>query len=85
MRKTNLPYDITFIGIQNRAQMNLSTNHKQTHRHREQTYSCQGEWQGGGCGMNWEFGVSRWKLLHLTWISSEVLLLAQGTISSVLG
>ena len=24
--------------------------------------------------MDWEFGVSRYKLLHLDWISSEVLL-----------
>ena len=37
------------------TQMNLSTEHKQTHRHREQIYSC----QGGGVGMDWEFGISR--------------------------
>ena len=28
----------------------------------------------GGSGMDWEFGVSSWKLLHLEWISNEVLL-----------
>ena len=28
----------------------------------------------GGNGMDWEFGVSRCKLLHLEWISNEVLL-----------
>ena len=27
----------------------------------------------GGSGMEWEFGVSRCKLLHLEWISSEIL------------
>ena len=30
--------------------------------------------QGGGSEMDWEFGVSRCKLLHLGWISNEVLL-----------
>ena len=32
-----------------------------------------------------EFGVGRCELLHLEWISSEILLIAQGTISSLLG
>ena len=32
-------------------------------------------WQGGGeNGMDWEFGVIRYKLLHLEWINNEVLL-----------
>ena len=59
------------------AQMNLSTEQKQTHRHREQTGGCQGgggrEWDG------WEFGVNRCKLIRLEWISSnEVLLYSTG-------
>ena len=29
---------------------------------------------GGGSGMDWEFGVSRFKLLHLEWINNMVLL-----------
>ena len=32
------------------TQMNLSTKQKQTHRHREQTYGCQG---GGGGEEGW--------------------------------
>ena len=56
------------------AQMNLSTEKKQTHGHGEQTCGC----QGGGRGMNWEFGVSRGKLLHLEWISNEILLYSTG-------
>ena len=28
----------------------------------------------GWSGMDWKFGVSRCKLLHLEWISNEVLL-----------
>ena len=50
------------------AQMNLSTEKKQTHGRGEQTCGC----QGGGSGMDWEFGVSRCKLLHLEWINNEV-------------
>ena len=52
------------------AQMNLSTEQKQTHGHREQTCGCQEE----GSGMDWEFGVSKYKLLHLEWLRNEVLL-----------
>ena len=37
--------------------MNPSIGQKQTYRHGEQTCGCQGE--GGGSGMDWEFGVSR--------------------------
>lgn len=29
-------------GIQNKTQMNISTKHKQTQRHRDQTCGCQG-------------------------------------------
>ena len=37
--------------------MNLSTEKKQTHGLEEQTCGFQGE--GGGSGMDWEFGVCR--------------------------
>ena len=65
--------------------MNLSTEKKQIHGHGEQICGCQ---MGVGVGeseMDWEFGVSRCKLLHLEWISNEILLyIAQGTISNLL-
>ena len=34
------------------TQINISTNQKQTHRHREQTYGCQvgGSWAEGSIG-----------------------------------
>ena len=64
------------------ARMSLSTEQKQTHRHREQTYGCQGG--GRRSGKNWNFGVGRRKLLHLEWINNEVCI-AQGTISNLLG
>ena len=52
--------------------MNLSKEKKQTHEHGEQTCNCQGA--GGGSGVDWEFRVGRCKLLHLEWISNEVML-----------
>ena len=32
----------------------------------------------GGSGTDWEFGISRCKLLHMEWISNEVLLNGTG-------
>ena len=45
------------------AQMNLSAEQKQSHRHGEQDCACQGEVEGRV--MDWELGVNRCKLLHL--------------------
>ena len=56
--------------------MNLSTKQKQTHRHREQTCGCQRG--GAGGGKDWEFGISRCKLLHIVWINNKVLLYSTG-------
>ena len=56
--------------------MNLSMKQKQTHRHGEQTCGCHG---GGGMGvMDWEYGVSRHKLLYIEWINNKVLLYSTG-------
>ena len=48
--------------------MNLSTKQKQTHRHREQICGCQGG------GVDWEFRISRCKLVSIGWINNKVLL-----------
>ena len=58
------------------TQMNLSTKQKQTHKHREHTCDCKGE--AGRGGMDWEFGISRCKLLHVEWINNKVLLYSTG-------
>ena len=34
--------------------------------------------EGGGSGMDWEFVVNRCKLLHLEWVSNEILLYSTG-------
>ena len=51
------------------------------HQHGQQTCGCQGVWYG----MVREFGVGRCKLLHLEWISSEVLLYNTGNYIQSLG
>ena len=54
---------------------NESFHRKETHGRGEQTSGCQG---GVGSGMDWESGVNRCKLLHLEWISNEILLHGTG-------
>ena len=56
--------------------MNISAKQKQTHRHREQT--CGFQRRGGGGGMDWEFEISRCKLLYIEWINNMVLLYSTG-------
>ena len=62
--------------------MNLSTEKKETHGHGVQTH---GLCQGGGRGMDGEFGVRRCRVLHLEWISDEVLLHSIGNYIQSLG
>ena len=68
---------ILFIaGIKDLAQMNLFTRKKQTHGHGEHTCCCQGV--GERSRMDWEFCLSRCKLLHFEWISKDILLYRKG-------
>ena len=62
--------------------MNLPAEQKQIHRHEEQTRGCQGG--GRRSGMDWEFAVNRCKILHLGWISNEVLLYSTETYNQSL-
>lgn len=79
-------YMISLIcGIENGTQKETM---KQTHRHGEQACSCQGELGIGSLGLvdvnygnlalDWEFGVSRCKLLYIEWIDNKVLLFRTG-------
>ena len=70
-----IPYDMTYIwnliyGI------NESFYRKETHGLGDQTCGCQ--MGGGGSRMDWESWVNRYKLLHLEWISNEILLYSTG-------
>ena len=53
------------------TQTNVSRKQKKSHRHREQTCGCQGGGSRGG--MDWEFGVSRCKLVYIEYINIKVL------------
>ena len=60
-----------FQQYQSHTQMKLSMKQKQNQGHREQTGDCQG--QGGGRGLDWEFGVNRCTLLYIEWINKVLL------------
>ena len=66
------------------AHRNLSTKEKETHRHSEQTCDCQGG--GGGRRMDWEFEVSRCKILYILieLINKRSYYIAQGAIFNIL-
>ena len=49
---------------------------KENHGHGEQTCGCQGRERG--IRMDWEFGVDRFKLWPLEWMSNKVLLYSAG-------
>ena len=59
------------------TQMKLSMKQKQTHRHRGQTGGCHRGGESGG-GKDWEFGISRRKLLYIGWINNKALLYSTG-------
>ena len=63
-RERQISYDITYMwnGFK-KMQMNIFTKHKETHRHRKQTYSYQrGKWRGE---INYEGGINTYTLLHI--------------------
>ena len=59
--------------------MNLSPEKNQSYELGEQTCGCQGG--EGGSRMDLESGVNRCKLLHLEWISDDILLYSTGYYS----
>ena len=34
--------------------------------------------EGGRRGLDWEFGISRWKLVYIEWVNNKVLLYSTG-------
>ena len=57
--------------------MNLFTKQKQTHSHREKDL-CLPKRSGCGGVLDWEFGISRCKLLYIEWINNKLLLYSIG-------
>ena len=35
-------------------------------------------------GMDWEFGIGKYKLVHIQWTTNKVLLIAQGMLFNIL-
>ena len=62
--------------------MTVSIEQKQAHIHGERTCGCQG---GKEKCKDYEFGVSRCKLLNLEWISNKTLLYRTGNYIQSLG
>ena len=61
------------------AQKNLSTENKQTITTKLiDTENRLVVAKGEGSGLDGEFGVGTWKLLHLEWIGNEILLCSTG-------
>ena len=58
------------------TQMNLSIKQKQIHRHRTDLWLPRAE--GLGKEVDWDVGVSNYKLLHMEWINNKVLLYTIG-------
>ena len=52
--------------------MNLATKQQQTQRYREQTWLPRRRGDRGG--IDWEFGVSRYKILYAEWVNNKALL-----------
>ena len=72
-RERQIPYDITYTWNLKHGTNDPIYKTETDHGHAEQTCGSQRGGRGGS-GMDGEFGVSRCKLLHLEWISNEVLL-----------
>ena len=62
-------------GISKKFQMNL-TKQKQIHKYRNQTRATKREREGGG--INQQYGINRYKLLHIQQISNKDLLYSTG-------
>ena len=61
--KYHIKYHISYLWNVKYDTMNLCTKQKQTLRHREQTVVAKGELVGEM--RDWEFGISRCKLLYI--------------------
>ena len=59
-------------------QINIFMKQKQTHKYKEQIDRCQREGEGG---KDWEFGISRCKLVYMGWINNKVLFCSTGNSS----
>ena len=78
--KRQMLHDVTYMWTQICHKRTYEGN--QNRLPDEQACCCQGV-EGGG-GMDWEFGISRGKLLYIEWIRKRSSCTAQGTICNIL-
>ena len=74
-RERQIPYNITYIWNLIMTQMNISTKQKQTDIENRCVVVKE---EGRGGGMDWEFGISRCKLLYTGYINNKVLQYSTG-------
>ena len=55
--------------------LKIQLRKKQTYRYREKTYDARENEEGR---MDWEFGISRCKVLYREWINNKILLYRAG-------
>ena len=76
-RERQIPYDITYMW-----NLKYDTNEliyeTETDLQIERTDLWLPRGRGGGGGKDWEFGISRCKLLYIEWIKNKVLLYSTG-------
>ena len=75
-REKDEPYDIMYMWNLKYVTDEL-THETKTDSHREQTCDCQSGRTHEG-GEDWEFGISRYKLLDTEWVNNKVLLHSTG-------
>ena len=75
-RKTNTIWYLLYVQSKTWHKWSYLQNRNRLTNIENRLVVAKGEW--GERGMNWEFGVSRCKLLHTAWISDKVLLYSTG-------
>ena len=75
-RERQILYDITYMWDLKYNRNEHTRKQKQTHKHREQTYGCQGGWRWERDGLRVE--ISIYKLIYIRWINNKVLLYSTG-------
>ena len=75
-RERQIPHGIMYMCNLKYDTSELITKQKQTFRHREQTVVNKGEEDGEG--MEWDFGISRCKLVYTEWMKNKVVLQSTG-------
>ena len=76
-RERQIPYDITYMwNLKYDANEPIYETETDSQTLRTDLWLPRGRWSEGG--MDWEFGISRCKLLYIEWANNKVLLYSTG-------